>query len=226
MPSGVYAIKSFNRDAAHRGAQAVGEFHIFPEQRQGNVLYFKQKLITSDPEQTILDAYTTAPDIKSIVYLNRNAQGKLEPQYIDQSKAQKVKLLHIDQEFYRILDRATGRSKVFRIYKNRFNRILPNYKSTKGVVVSASNAALYHIRSSKPLPDFEGRPQREYLFHIHVVSRKGTKVRSFTDLGIQSTSAQLKLFWETDTILGYTTFNGETRYINTEEVTPKAKIAP
>tara|TARA_Y100001970_G_scaffold293952_1_gene445013 strand:- start:5043 stop:5801 length:759 start_codon:yes stop_codon:yes gene_type:complete len=218
------SVENYPRDSRHRGILELNLYQIYPENRIGNGIYFNKKLLDSHPERMI----TNIKDInstKSSVYLYRNKIGDLGLSIIKNKDDGEARFWNVDGEFYQYSNRSSGLQRVFRIFNNKINPLLPNVRTGRGLSISETHAVFYHIIDSQEMsiPNENGQEvkQRYYTFRLHVVNRNLEKIASIFNLSIKDTNYNLKLFWENEFSVSYKLSNGEKNIIDLREHTPK-----
>ncbi len=219
----IIALETFPRDNNHRGIVEVNSYQIYPENRIGNGIYTNKKLLDSHPERMI----TNIADIKgtkSSVYLYKNLKGDLGLGIIKNESDGEARFWRVDGEFYQYSNRSTGLQRIFRIFKNKINPLLPNVRTGRGITISQNHAIFYHIINSQEISinneNGQEIKQRSYTFRLHVVNRNLEKIGSIFNLVIKDTNYNLKLSWENQFTVSYKTTNGKNNIVDLRDYVP------
>ena len=210
------AAETFEQDSEHRGVLYLGDYQIFPENRLGNALYYKYKLLISEPDRQILKFYEI-PETVSLVYLYADPQQALALDVYDLSTEKESKIKRVDNEFYEVW--MPGNRKIFRIYQNDLVGLTSHLRTATGLTPSHSHIAYYHIERSQVISPENEVEQRIYYFRIHVLKRSEIKPIKLHEV-VQDTQASLKLTWIDARTLGYRLSDGSSHEIDVASQLP------
>ncbi len=211
------AVETFQQDIEHRGVLYLGDYQIFPENRLGNSLYYKNKLLISFPDRQILKFYEI-PETRSLVYLYTDHQQVLALDVYDFSEEKKSNIKRVDNEFYEV--RMPGNRKIFRIYQKDLIGLTSHLRTATGLTPSHSHIAYYHIERSEVISkDDVELEQRIYYFRIHVLKRSEIEPIKLSEV-IQDTQASLKLTWIDARTLSYRLSDGTSHEIDVASQLP------
>ncbi len=210
------AAETYELDSEHRGVLYLGDYQIFPENRLGNALYYKYKLLISVPDRQILKFYEI-PETQSLVYLYADAQQALALDVYDFSEEKESKIKRVDNEFYEVW--LSGNRKIFRIYQNDLVGLTSHLKTATGLTPSHSHIAYYHIESSEVVSADDEAEHRIYYFRIHVMKRSDINPIKLSEV-IQDTQASLKLTWIDARTLSYRLSDGTSHEIDVASQLP------
>ena len=211
-PNGIWAVESYLRDSAHRGVIDLSPYQIFPENRMGNGIYLENKLLDSHSQRVILKI-VNIKSTESHVYLFRDQNGVLGLNIVKAEADRDARFWQIDPEFYQYSNNITGLKRIFRIFQNNIQPILPYLRTGSGVTSAATHVIFYHIADSKEVIRLNASGQeiktRLYTFRLHVINRKLGDSKSIENLLIQDVNYLLKLVWEDENSVSYKLSNGE-----------------
>ncbi|MBF0238789.1 MAG: hypothetical protein HQM12_13870 [SAR324 cluster bacterium] len=217
--SGILAQEVFDLDEQHRGVIYQGNYQIYPENRMGNGLYQDMQMVVTDPQQIVLE-FDEFAENRTLVYLYKDVQGRLNLGLHDMSQDQKTSIKRVDNQFYEIRDSAIGQRKIFRIFDGKLYSVLGKVRTATSVTPSANLIAFYHITSSENLQLEDGSTKQVFNFRIHIVKRNELEVHSIYNLPIQDASPRIDLDWVNDKTLSYTLSNGERHEILLDQMLP------
>ena len=223
-PNGIGAVESFLRDSTHRGVIDLSPYQIFPENRMGNGIYLEKKLLDSHSQRVILKI-VNIKSTKSHVYLFRDQYGVLGLNIVKAESDKDARFWKIVPEFYQYSNNITGLKRIFRIFNNNIQPILPNLRTGAGVTTSATHAIFYHITDSKDVIHLntsgEEIKTRLYTFRLHVINRKLDDSKHIKNLLIQDINYRLKLVWEDESSVSYKLSNGKKRTVDLLKYVPE-----
>ena len=124
------------------------EFLVFPVEQVGNAIYRKRHLLQQEETQKIL-AVTKASYIDAVIYLYQTLEKKFKIGVISSAEEERLKIRDAGFGVYEIRDTKTGIRRLYRIYKQQLNALLPERRSTRDPVTSSTHAIFYHIRRTK-----------------------------------------------------------------------------
>ena len=172
----IWAVESYLRDSTHRGSNRSISISIsFPENRIGNGIYLEKKLLDSHSQRVILKI-VNIKSTESHVYLFRDQNGVLGLNIVKNEEDRDARFWQIDPEFYQYSNNITGLKRIFRIFQNDIQPILPYLRTGSGVTSAATHVIFYHIADSKEVIRLNASGQeiktRLYSFRLHVINRK------------------------------------------------------
>ena len=222
-PQPIISLETFPRDNEHRGIVQINSYQIYPENRIGNGIYINKTLLDSHPERMIT-SITDIKGTKSSVYLYNNLKGDQGLGIIKNKFDGDARFWKVEGEFYQYSNRSSGLQRIFRIFNNKINPLLPNVRTGRGITISQNHAVFYHIINSQEisLPNENGQEikQRSYTFRLHVVNRNLEKIGSIFSLLIKDTNYNLKLSWVNQSSVSYKTSNGKNNIVDLREYVP------
>jgi len=223
-PNGIGAVESFLRDSTHRGVIDLSPYQIFPENRMGNGIYLEKKLLDSHSQRVILKI-VNIKNTESHVYLFRDQNGVLGLNIVKAEADRDARFWRIDPEFYQYSNNTTGLKRIFRIFNNNIQPILPYLRTGGGVTTSPTHAIFYHISDSKDVIRLNSGGQeiktRLYTFKLHVINRNLIVSKHIVNLPIQDVNYRLNLVWEDKSTVSYKLSNGQKHTVDLLKYVPE-----
>lgn len=181
-----------------------GEYKIFPYNKPGNTVYYKEKKLISKENISIQDIIEVA---EGIVYLGIDEAGEMVLSFAGDPE---VEFELLEGGFYRLKDRKNGLSKLFRVDLNgQIKDLLPKSKTASGLAYNGKNkAAFFHIAKGELIEFEDGRSRYQYTFRIHIVRAGSSIIRTLQE-PVKDFSIKLSLRWKNPNTLHVVLGNGE-----------------
>ncbi len=208
------ASPEFSSDSEHRGVVSIDAFQIFPENRPGNAVYLKNRLVVSLPEQTIV-TIKPLPAEGRFVYLSRNVFGNTElgVHLPPTDPAPRVKKIAEGVYYAVMLMEGIAFKKVFRIVQeNTIEDVLPTSKTADGITAGGRGLLFYHVASASTTEE-DGRTVYQFALRLHLLMYEEERLRNL-DYPIINTLPRLKLAWKDDSSVQYQLADGRVEVLS------------
>lgn len=193
----VWAQEFLDADGAHRGVVQVSKnYKVFPENRLGNSIYFKDEWLSSKKNYIMVDAISA---FEGHVYHAKDKDGKDQLGYLGDEKNEFTRLF----SGYYLLKSKPYRRKIYRIAPDgKVQDLLPRSKTATGLLSNgAGKAIFYHISKNLKETDESGEETLFHLFKLHLVDEKVQEIKTLEKV-IKDSRWRLKLKWKNpDTLL-------------------------
>ena len=210
------AMEQFAAGPKHRGIKTIGLFQVFPENRQDNAVYFRNRLVLTLAGKTIVDV---APISRTgrFVYIARDGEAistfhaNLDP------KDRLVRITEITEGIFhlRMMIGGVAYKKLYRMSGGSILDALPTFKTAEGPAASPEGVVFYHVASiAKNEEDAEAAPI--FTLRLHFLPAGGDTVRHLPG-PIFSTGTSGRLRWLSKTRIRFSFGQGKRAVFNTAQ---------
>ncbi|MCZ6748204.1 MAG: hypothetical protein O7D96_02845 [SAR324 cluster bacterium] len=204
-----WAVQELDAGPDHRGIVTFEPFRIFPENRAGNAVYFRNRLIFSLPGQTILHILAL-PKEGRFAYLVQDAQGKNRVGLYLQPQDKEMRLTPVGDTFAHAVMALDGIifKKLYRVSEElTLSDQLPSSKTADGAAAGERGVAFYHVATVSERAGPGGAPQKEFGMRLHVSLYDDARVLHLS-FPVQNALPELTLRWQDPEHLVYTLADG------------------
>ena len=209
-------LEQFATGPKNRGIKTIGRLQVFPENRQDNAVYFRNRLVLTLPGKTIVDV---APISRTgrFVYIARDGESVSTFNANLGPKDQLVRITEITEGIFhmRAMIRGVAYKKLYRMSGGSILDALPNSKTAEGPAASPEGVVFYHVASiSNAETDAEAPPI--YTLRLHFLPAGGDTVRHLPR-PIFSTTVGGQLRWLSKTRIRFDFGQGKSAIFNTAQ---------
>ena len=200
----------------HRGISRYDPYLVFPENRQGNGVYFNNKLVLEAREKSIVDVLPLSVEGRFIYYARDvEGNGTLGAHVKPADRPPRVRA--VASGFYHVVLVLNGVvfKKLYRIVDSSILDLLPNSKTADGAIAGPGGVVFYHVASATR-EENDGQTGSTFGLRLHLALFDEERSRHL-DYMITNALPRLTMGWLDDTRIEIGLADGRTEILSVSQ---------